>query len=216
MSSNPLRVERVSSGHVAILPSNAPCQQPYHPVHRIPTNDGGRDVVNWLEHPPRVLSAYLLRGEAGLTDLEEQLHEQAHRQPGHKFSKRETAYLPQSPFPPLLWRNQCERCRFYHDGGPGEPATCHIVGREGDSYGGEAIHPRGWCGLYLPPEGEPAFTWLHERLDPDGASSVRGLYKPWLATGQWGHRKGVEHAPTTEPGRPDQDQAQGEGADDDD
>lgn len=157
-------------------------------------------MVNWLEHPPRVLSAYLRRGEAGLTDLEERLHEQAHEQPGKKFGKRETAYLPQSPFPPLLWRNNCERCRFYHDGAPGEPATCHIVGREGDPYGGEAIHPRGWCGLYTPPSGEPAFAWFHERLNPDGASSVRGLYLPWLATGQWGNREDYDHAPVTDPG----------------
>lgn len=168
-------------------------------------------MVNWLGHPPRVLSAYLSRGEAGLTDLEEKLHESAHRQPGHKFGKGEASYLPQSPFPPMLWRNQCERCRFYREGEPGESATCHIVGREGDPYGGESIHPRGWCGLYMPVGGEPAFAWLHERLHPDGASSVRGLYKPWLATGLWGHREDRTYAPTTEPGKP-----QREGEDDDD
>ena len=170
-----------------------------------------------------MLSAYLRRGEAGLTDLEEQLHEQAHEQPGDKFSKREAAYLPQSPFPSLLWQNRCGRCRFWEEGEPGEPGKCHIVGREGDPYGGEAIHYRGWCGLYTPPANEPAFTWFHERLNPNGASSVRGLYMPWLASGRWGHREEFDSAPPTEPGQRadqgeqrDQERSRGEGASDDD
>lgn len=181
-------------------------------------------MVNWLGHPPRVLSAYLRRGEAGLTDIEERLHEEAHDQPEGKFGKREVAYLPQSPFPPLLWQNRCGRCRFWEEGSPGEPGTCHIVGREGDPFGGEAIHPRGWCGLFTPASGEPAFAWFHERLNPDGASSVRGLYQPWLAEGRWGMAEDREHAPTTEPGeRHESSERQepggrrgGEEADDDD
>lgn len=168
-------------------------------------DDGGTDVITWLEHPPRVLAKYLSRGESGLSDLEERLHEKAHDQPGGKFSKREAAYLPQSPFPPLLWRNQCERCRFYHDGSPGNPATCHIVGRNDDGFGGEAIHPRGWCGFYMPASEEPAFAWLHERVNPDGASSVRGIYEPWRAEGAWGTADEYEYSPTTQPGEDDDD-----------
>lgn len=171
-------------------------------------------MVDWLGHPLRVLSAYMQRGESGLTDVEEQLHEQAHDQPGDKFSKREVAYLPQSPFPPLLWQNRCGRCRFWEEGSPGEPGGCHIVGREGDPYGGEAIHYRGWCGLFMPPSNEPAFTWFRERLQPDGASSVRGLYQPWLAEGHWGTGETLDHAPTTEPGEPGEPDEQGASDDD--
>lgn len=114
-------------------------------------------------------------------------------------------YLPQSPVPPLLWRNECGRCRFWQEGGPGEAGRCHLVGRPGDPFGGERIHPRGWCGFYLPPEGEPAFAWLGERLDPTGASTVRGEYRETLAD------RGVEtdsgrravEVPVTEEGRDD-------------
>lgn len=170
-------------------------------------------MTHWMEHPPRLLAAYLMRGEAGLTDLEERIHEQAHDEPGEKFGKRDVAYLPQSPLPPTLWPMRCGRCRFWEEGAPGQPGTCHVVGREDDPYGGEAIHPRGWCGLYMPPSKEPAFAWLHERLDPDGASSVRGLYQPWVATGRWGTGDEFEQPPSTDPGEYDDPS---EGADDDD
>lgn len=133
-----------------------------------------------LTHIPKVFVNYLLDGEEGLSRIEERLHRAAHQQPGEKFGKGEALYLPQSPFLPDMWRNSCERCRFYSDGEPGKPATCHIVGREGDRWGGEAIHPRGWCAYYLPAKGEPAFTWLPERLNPNGASTVRGQYRPPL------------------------------------
>lgn len=126
------------------------------------------------------MRAYLTGGEAGLARVADDLHDRAHRQPGGKFGKRETAYLPQSPLPPAMWRYSCQRCRFYREGAPGEPARCHVVGREGEPFGGERIHPEGWCGLWTPPEGEPAFAWFRERLRPDGKSSVRGEYDPAL------------------------------------
>lgn len=131
-----------------------------------------------LTHSLNVLASYLRGGEASLARIADRLHRTADRRPGGKFDKSEAVYLPQSPFPPLLWRPECERCRFYEDGEPGEPATCHLVGRPDDRWGGEAIHPRGWCAYYLPPAGEPAFTWLRERLRPSGAASVRGQYRP--------------------------------------
>lgn len=133
-----------------------------------------------LTHTPRLLWNYLRQGDRGVDEAAERLHHAAHDEPGKKFDKDSALYLPQSPFPPLLWRNQCERCRFWREGGPGEPGTCHIVGREDDPYGGEAIHPRGWCAFFTPPTGEPPFSWVRERLEPDGASAVRGRYDPSL------------------------------------
>lgn len=138
-------------------------------------------MVSLRTHAPNVLLSYLRGGEDDLADLAEELHEAAHGRPGHKFSKRRAAYLPQTPFPPVMWRNSCGRCRFWQEGGPGEPGTCHIVGREDDPFGGERIHPRGWCGFWMPPADEPAFAWFRERLHPDGASAVRGKYKPHLS-----------------------------------
>lgn len=140
-------------------------------------------MVSILDHQVDVLAAYLRRGEAGVADVADRLHERAHDRPGERFGKREARYLPQSPLPPVLWPYRCGRCRFWEEGEPGEPGHCHVVGRAGDPYGGEAIHARGWCGLWTPPAGEPAFAWLRERLRPDGASSVRGEYRPRLAAG---------------------------------
>lgn len=131
-----------------------------------------------LAHTPNLLWNYLRRGDRGVDEVADRLHEAAHDQPNGKFDKRSALYLPQSPFPPLLWRNQCGRCRFWQEGAPGEPGQCHIVGRPDDDFGGEAIHQRGWCALFTPPAGEPPFAWLDERLHPDGASSVRGRYDP--------------------------------------
>lgn len=131
-------------------------------------------------HIPAVIRTYLRRGEAGLAELEDTVEEEAHRQPGSKFSKKQALYLPQAPVPPTLWRTSCGRCRFWEDGEPGEPGHCHIVGREGDRFGGEAIHYRGWCAYWMPPRGEPPFAWVRERLRPDGKSSVRGKYDPEL------------------------------------
>lgn len=148
--------------------------------------DGVRSENEWtpvasvFTHAPRVLLTYLREGDDGLSRIAEQLHQEAHDQPEGKFSKRPALYLPQSPFPPFLWRTECERCRFWHEGGPGEAGRCHIVGREDDPFGGERIHPRGICGFYLPPEGEPAFGWINERLNPSGASTVRGEYRRTL------------------------------------
>lgn len=169
-----------------------------------------------LTHTPKVFVNYLLDREEGLSRVEERLHRAAHRQPGEKFSKREALYLPQSPFPPDMWRNSCERCRFYSDGEPGEPATCHIVGREGDRWGGEAIHPRGWCAYYLPAKGEPAFAWLPERLNPDGASTVRGQYRPPLAERgvHGGSRDREREVPVTVTGRRDEDDEHADGSGD--
>lgn len=137
----------------------------------------GDEEISWPSHASRVLLAYLKRGEDGLADLGEEIHARAHDQPSEKFGKKEALYLPQTPFPPNLWVNSCGRCRFWEEGAPGEAGRCHVVGRRGDRFGGERIHPRGWCKLWLPPEGEPAFAWLFDQLDPTGADLARGEYR---------------------------------------
>lgn len=138
-------------------------------------------MVSLLSHAPSLVWAYVRDGETGLSELADEVEAQAHERPAGKFGKREARYLPQAPFPPTLWRTSCGRCRFWEEGEPGEPGTCHVVGREGDPYGGEAIHHRGWCALWMPPPGEPAFAWVRERLRPEGRESVRGEYDPEAA-----------------------------------
>lgn len=163
-------------------------------------------MVSPVTHAPTAILRYLLAGEDGLARVTERLHRAASRRPGGKFGKAEARYLPQTPFPPLLWRPQCGRCRFYDEGSPGNPATCHLVGREGDRWGGEAIHPRAWCAFYVPPEGEPAFEWFRERLNPTGTTSVRGEYRPPL--GELGIDSTSERereVPVTTEGRPVED-----------
>ena len=135
-----------------------------------------QNEISWPSHAGKMLMAYLKNGEEGLSKVAEDIHDHAHDQPGEKFGKKEAMYLPQSPFPPNMWVNTCGRCRFWEEGAPGEGGKCHVVGRKGDRFGGEHIHPRGWCKLWLPPEGEPAFAWLSEQLDPTGADLVRGEY----------------------------------------
>lgn len=133
-----------------------------------------------LTHWGIVLKTYFQHGHEGLADIQNRLESEAHEQPGGKFSKKQVMYLPQGPIPPTVWRTSCGRCRFWEEGGPGEPGRCHIVGREDDSFGGEDIHYRGWCAFWMPPEGEPAFAWINQRLRPDGKTSVRGEYNPEL------------------------------------
>lgn len=154
-------------------------------------------MVSPLSHWKRVLTAYYRDGEDGLSAVAEQLESEAHRRPNRKFSKEFARYLPQTPLPPMLWRMSCGRCRFWEEGEIGEPGRCHIVGRENDRFGGEAIHYRGWCAYWMPPEGEPAFAWIKERVRPDGKSSVRGKYDPALTERE--RRREEETNVSTEP-----------------
>lgn len=135
-------------------------------------------MVSRLTHWAKVLRAYAASGEDGLADLAEEVEATAHDLPGGKFGKSKALYLPQAPLPPTVWRTSCGRCRFYEEGEPGEPPTCHIVGRPGDRHGGEAIHYRGWCAYWMPPPGEPALAWIGNRFRPDGTADVRGEYDP--------------------------------------
>ncbi|WP_435178005.1 high-potential iron-sulfur protein [Halorussus sp. AFM4] len=138
----------------------------------------GDDSISWPSHATSVLLAYLKDGEDGLSNVAEGIHQRAHDRPGEKFGKAEATYLPQSPVPPTMWKECCGRCRFWREGSPGEAGKCHVVGRKGDRFGGEHVHPSGWCKLWMPPKGEPAFAWLFEQLDPTGADLTRGEYRP--------------------------------------
>lgn len=131
-----------------------------------------------IKHYPRVLKAYLSRGEEGLENIEEALRAKAAAEPTGKFSKGQALYVPFVPLPPLEWRHKCGHCRFWVDHGPGKPGECMIVGREGDRWGGEKIHEKAGCGLFMPPAGEPMFAWISEQLDPTGADLARGEYHP--------------------------------------
>lgn len=157
-------------------------------------------MVSPSTHWATVLRAYLRRGEAGLAEVAERLESTAHDLPDGKFDKDRALYLPQAPIPPTIWRTSCGRCRFWEEGGPGEPGRCHIVGREGDPFGGEAIHYRGWCAFWMPPAGEPPFAWIGERLHPDGKSAVRGVYDP-VVTERGRRRERRDRADTEPDGR---------------
>ncbi|PSP76107.1 glucose dehydrogenase [Halobacteriales archaeon QS_1_68_20] len=135
-----------------------------------------REPPSILKHYPRMLAAYLRRGEDGLSEIEEDLRSRAAAQPEGKFTKRQAAYVPFVPLPPLEWRHKCGHCRFWVDEGPGEAGQCMIVGTEDDGWGGESIHEEAGCALFMPPAGEPAFEWLREQRDPTGADLVRGEY----------------------------------------
>ena len=145
----------------------------------------------WLTHYPRVLAAYRRSGEDGLEELEEALRTKAAAQPGGKFSKKQAAYVPFVPIPPVDWRHKCGHCRFWVDHGPGEPGECMIVGTEGDYLGGKAIHEEAGCALFTPPAGEPPFEWISEQTSPTGADLVRGEYhSPRASADEGGTRVG--------------------------
>jgi glucose/arabinose dehydrogenase len=141
----------------------------------------------WVTNYPKMLWRYWTRGEDGLKALEEELRSKAAARPEGKFGKREAAYVPFVPLPSADFRHECGRCRFWVDHGPGKAGECMIVGREGDPWGGDAIHEKAGCALFMPPAGESAFAWLREQVTPTGADLVRGEFHP---TGERGGRRG--------------------------
>lgn len=78
-------------------------------------------------------------GEAWVQALE------AHVAGQGKFSKFAVVYLPVQP-PPFFWRYSCDNCLFWT-----EPNGCTLV--EG------FIAAGGWCGIFMPKEGDPPFSW---------------------------------------------------------
>ena len=113
-----------------------------------------------LRTPFRVLSQ-LVTGRPSMATLSSEIRGQV-AQLGRKFTKVEAIYAPLAPVPPLGWRYECGRCRFYQP----ETKTCEVVGLPGDPWGGQAIHPLSWCAWWLPVEGQPLLAWAAELVDP--------------------------------------------------
>ncbi len=115
--------------------------------------------------PFRVLGS-LLTGTPSMEELTQEVNTRQ-RSLGRKFNKVEAVYTLAPPVPPIAWRYECGRCRFYHAAN----RTCNVVGLRDDPWGGEAIHPLAWCAWWLPletgPTGtQPLIAWVTEVVDP--------------------------------------------------
>jgi len=67
------------------------------------------------------------------------------------FSKFAVVYTPVQP-PPFFWDYNCGRCRFWKEPASGETlGGCTLVSGQ--------IARGGWCGVWMPPQGVPPFTW---------------------------------------------------------
>lgn len=110
--------------------------------------------------PFRVLAS-LVTGTPSLDQLAQEVNTRQ-RSLGRKFNKVEAVYLGTPPVPPVAWRYECGRCRFYQS----ETRTCSVVGLRSDPWGGEAIHPLAWCAWWLPLANQPVLSWLTEVVDP--------------------------------------------------
>ena len=110
--------------------------------------------------PFRVLSS-LVTGEPSLDQLGQEVNTRQ-RSLGRKFTKVEAVYTLAPPVPPIAYRYECGRCRFYN----AENRTCNVVGLRDDPWGGEAVHPAAWCAWWLPLAGQPVAAWFTEVIDP--------------------------------------------------
>lgn len=119
---------------------------------------------------PEVVAKYAVYGEKGVEEIAQRLRTQSKEKEGGKFGKGSVHYQPQSPFPPGVWEYKCETCRYYQP--PGESAgtgpKCEMVGHEDNLFGGENVHPNGWCALWLPEEDEQWFDYIADRLEGEG------------------------------------------------
>lgn len=118
-----------------------------------------RQTVAFLT-PFRVLAS-LVTGAPGLDQLAQEVTIRQ-RSLGRKFNKVEAFYTLAPPVPPIAWRYECGRCRFYQ----AENRTCSVVGLSDDPWGGEAIHPLAWCAWWLPQANQPVLAWVAEVVDP--------------------------------------------------
>lgn len=113
-----------------------------------------------LTTPFRVLSN-LLSGQPTMDAMAQDI-EQRVRIQGRKWNKTEAGYVPFAPVPPLGWRYECGRCRFYESASK----TCTVMGLPGDPFGGESVHPIAWCAFFLPRADQPLLRWVAEFVDP--------------------------------------------------
>lgn len=116
---------------------------------------------------PGTVGAYAVAGEKGLDAIEDEVRDWATGLDAGKVSKYDAYYFPQTPLPFGVWEYACETCRFYvePEDSPSGEARCEVVGQEGDLFGGQDIHPRGWCALWMPEEGKRWFEFVEERLE---------------------------------------------------
>ena len=130
------------------------------PLPKVPKNP-----VTSASVVPASVAGYAIDGKEGLDSLENGIRSRARDE---KYTKFEAAYVPQTPYPPALWEYKCATCRFYQPNEGGK-SKCEVVGKEGNKFGGEAIHPEAWCGLWLPEDGQGWFDWVTDRLEGESS-----------------------------------------------
>lgn len=128
------------------------------------------NVPSFLFSPgviPATVLGYALGGEETLSEIEDILRERAERTDYGKVSKYDAFYLPQTPIPYGVWEYKCSTCRFYQEGDPdrGKGAKCEVIGHESDWFGGENVHPDGWCAQWMPYEGQQFGAYITDRLE---------------------------------------------------
>jgi len=126
------------------------------PLPKVPKNP-----VTSVATVPASIAGYAIDGDEGIEDLARGVKTRAMEEP---YSKFDAAYVPQTPYPPGLWDYKCATCRFYQPNGDGQ-SKCSVVGEEDDPFGGAAVHPEAWCGLWLPMDGQGWFDWVTDRLE---------------------------------------------------
>lgn len=116
---------------------------------------------------PATVVGYAAAGDMGTAAVEAEIREWAADLDAGKISKLDSFYAPQTPVPPVVWEYVCSTCRFYEpaDGDATAAPQCAVVGQEGDPFGGEEIHPDGWCALWMPLEGRGFFEWFTDRVE---------------------------------------------------
>lgn len=122
---------------------------------------------------PATVAGYTAGGETTLDQIEGAIRSRATATERGKFSKYDSYYFPQSPAPPAAWEYVCETCRFYHEPDTaGDDPKCGVVGHEEDAFGGENIHPRGWCAYWMPKDGQGYLEWITDRLEGEDSTDA--------------------------------------------
>jgi len=131
---------------------------------------GEVNVPSFLFSPgviPASVLGYAVGGDETLNDIEDILVERAERTDYGKISKYDSFYFPQTPVPFGVWEYKCSTCRFYQEASEveGDGAKCSIIGHETDWFGGENVHPSGWCAQWLPYEGVKFGEYITNRIE---------------------------------------------------
>lgn len=117
----------------------------------------------------RIAIAFITGGNAGIQQEVAKIEQEelaGLQTRGRKLGKFEANYAP-FPLPPGGFIYDCSHCQFWIG-----PNRCSIVGRSGDNFGGEAIHPWHYCTRWLPRRGEAVLNWVVRYLDPSTAKDT--------------------------------------------